>query len=502
MKQKTAVIGSGAAGIASAIRLAAKGYDVSVFEQASQPGGKISELRMKGFRFDKGPSLFTMPGLVDELFTLCGKDPRHYFNYQQLDQSCKYFWEDGTVINAWHDTGDFANEVAQKCGVAPSRITKFLKKSEKLYKITKDVFLFNSIHKFSNFFLPPYRKALFHLHELDVFTSMHNRNSKWFSHPKIVQLFDRYATYNGSSPYKTPATLNIIPHLEHNIGAYFPARGMYQIIESLYQLARDVGVKFFLNTAVEKIIVKDNTIKGVRINGKTEAFDIVVSDVDIVPLYKKLLPGQAFPAKQLELERSSSAMIFYWGVEGQFPKLGLHNILFSERYKEEFDHLFRSKSIIDDPTVYVFISSKKVATDAPAGKENWYVMINAPENIGQDWDMLVSETRKNIIKKIKRTLGVDIEKHIVAEHVADPRSIEKETGSFRGSLYGLSSNNKFSAFYRHPNFKKSIKNLFFTGGSVHPGGGIPLALASAKIIDKEIFDTKENKHGSTKPEGR
>jgi phytoene desaturase len=486
MKQKIAVIGSGAAGIASAIRLSAKGYDVSVFEQASTAGGKISELRMNGFRFDKGPSLFTLPELVDELFTLCGKDPKEHFNYHQLESSCKYFWEDGTVINAWQDTGDFANEIAQKCGVAPSRITSFLKKSEKLYKVTKDVFLFNSIHKTSNYLRAPYRKALFHLHELDAFTSMHRKNKKWFSHPKIVQLFDRYATYNGSSPYKTPATLNIIPHLEHNIGAFFPNRGMYHIVESLSKLAKEVGVQFFLNTPVDEIILNNNQVSGIRIKGKVKKFDMVVSDTDIVSLYKNLLPKLPFPVKQLELERSSSAMIFYWGINRQFPDLGLHNILFSQHYKEEFDHLFETKSIIDDPSVYIFISSKAVDGDAPHGKENWYVMINAPENVGQDWNSMVRETRKNILKKIRRTLGTDIEQHIVSEHIIDPVIIEKDTGSYRGSLYGLSSNNVFSAFYRHPNYKNSIKNLFFTGGSVHPGGGIPLALASAKIIDKEI----------------
>jgi phytoene desaturase len=486
MKQKIAVIGSGAAGIASAIRLSAKGYDVSVFEQASTAGGKISELRMNGFRFDKGPSLFTLPELVDELFTLCGKDPKEHFNYHQLESSCKYFWEDGTVINAWQDTGDFANEIAQKCGVAPSRITSFLKKSEKLYKVTKDVFLFNSIHKTSNYLRAPYRKALFHLHELDAFTSMHRKNKKWFSHPKIVQLFDRYATYNGSSPYKTPATLNIIPHLEHNIGAFFPNRGMYHIVESLCKLAKEIGVRFFFNTPVDEIILSNNQVSGIRIKGKVKKFDIVVSDTDIVSLYKNLLPSLPFPVKQLELERSSSAMIFYWGINRQFPDLGLHNILFSQHYKEEFDHLFETKSIIDDPSVYIFISSKAVDGDAPHGKENWYVMINAPENVGQDWNSMVRETRKNILKKIRRTLGTDIEQHIVSEHIIDPVIIEKDTGSYRGSLYGLSSNNVFSAFYRHPNYKNSIKNLFFTGGSVHPGGGIPLALASAKIIDKEI----------------
>lgn len=486
MKQKIAVIGSGAAGIAVAIRLAAKGHDVHVFEQAAAAGGKISELRMDGFRFDKGPSLFTLPELVDELFVLCGRDPRDYFDYKQLDSSCKYFWEDGTVINAWHDTGDFANEVAQKCGVAPSRITKFLKKSERLYEITKDVFLFNAIHKTGNYFLPAFRKAFFHLWELDVFTSMHKKNMKWFGNPKTVQLFDRYATYNGSSPYKTPATLNIIPHLEHNIGAYFPARGMYHIVESLHQLAVDMGVKFFFKTRVDEIVLNENVVKGIRIAEKKMHFDMVVSDIDIVLLYKKLLPGLPFPVKQLKLERSTSAMIFYWGINRTFKGLGLHNILFSAHYKKEFDHLFYHKTIIDDPTVYIFISKKAVAGDAPEGCENWYVMINAPENIGQDWTALRMNTRKHIIQKIQRALGIDIEQNIVAEHIADPETIERETGSYRGSLYGLSSNSMFSAFNRHPNFKKSIKNIYFTGGSVHPGGGIPLALASAKIIDKEI----------------
>ncbi len=148
--------------------------------------------------------------------------------------------------------------------------------------------------------------------------------------------------------------------------------------------------------------------------------------------------------------------------------------------------MFTDKNIHDDPTVYIFISAKEVPADAPEGAENWYVMINVPENAGQDWDHLIRKARRDIIAKIKRVLKVDIEKYIVAESFADPRSIEADTGSYNGSLYGLSSNNMLAAFYRHPNFKKSIKNLYFTGGSVHPGGGIPLCLASARIIDREI----------------
>ncbi len=486
MKQKSAVIGSGIAGIASAIRLAAKGYSVSVFEQGALAGGKISERHLNGFRFDTGPSLFTLPEMVTELFSLAGRDAGKYFSYKSLDASCKYFWEDSTVINAWHDTGDFAAEVEQQTGVPARQVRSFLEKSRKLYEITNEVFLFNSLHKLRNFFLPAYRKSLLHLHELDVFTTMHKKNSRWFSDPKIVQLFDRYATYNGSNPYKTPATLNIIPHLEHNTGAFFPVKGMYHIVESLTALAAEMGVAFFFNSPVEEIIVEEKKAKALCVNGKRLPFELIVSDVDIVTLYKNLLPDLPFPKKQLSLERSTSALIFYWGVNNVFPGLSLHNILFSNDYKKEFQHLSTNKNISDDPTVYIFISAKEVPDDAPEGAENWYVMINAPENTGQDWDHMIGKARRDIIAKIKRVLKVDIEKYIVTESFADPRSIEAGTGSYNGSLYGLSSNNMLAAFYRHPNFKKSIKNLYFTGGSVHPGGGIPLCLASARIIDREI----------------
>ncbi len=490
MKQRTAIIGSGIGGIASAIRLAAKGYAVDVFEQAERPGGKLAERRHGGFRFDTGPSLFTLPELVTELFSLCGKDPENHFGYRPLDSSCKYFWEDGSVINAWSNSHDFAREVEEQTGVSAHRVLSFLNKSRRLYDITHEVFLFNSFNKPSNFLLPAYRKALLHLHELNAFTSMHQKNRAWFGDPRVVQLFDRYATYNGSNPYKTPATLNIIPHLEHNVGAFFPVKGMYSIVQSLTRLAEEMGVTFHFSSKVEQLVMDRKQVNGLKVNGQVIPFHMVVSNADIVNVYKQLLPFRPFPKKQLSLERSTSALIFYWGVNKSFPQLSLHNILFSNDYKKEFHHLFTKGSISSDPTVYIFISARQVPGDAPAGQENWYVMINVPENKGQDWDLLIKEARSSIEEKISRTLGINIRQHIVSESFADPRSIERETGSYNGSLYGLSSNNRLAAFYRHANFKKSMKNLFFTGGSVHPGGGIPLCLASAKIIDKEIKHSK------------
>ncbi len=487
MRKHTAgVIGSGIGGIASAIRLAAKGYRVSVFEQAGEAGGKLSELRSGGFRFDTGPSLFTMPWLVDELFLIAGRNPRDYFNYLPLASSCRYFWEDGTRVTAWKEPGNFARELAQNTGMEPGQVLAFLRKSERLYEITHEIFLFNSLHKAANYTKKAFLKSLLHLHELDAFTSMHKKNSRWFSDPRAVQLFDRYATYNGSDPYKTPATLNVIPHLEHNKGAFFPLGGMYQIAKALYKLAVDMGVEFHFNTPVGEVIIENKRVAGLCIPGGRHEAGVVVSNADIVNLYRNLLPDFPVPKKQRSQQRSSSAVIFYWGINRNFPALGLHNVLFSKDYKAEFEHLFGSKTISPDPTTYIFISARAVPGDAPPGQENWYVMVNAPENNGQDWEETTGILRARLLEKIRSMTGIDPAPHIVSESMADPRSIEAQTGSYRGSLYGLSSNSSFSAFYRHPNFKSSLKNLYFTGGSVHPGGGIPLCLASARIIDREI----------------
>jgi phytoene dehydrogenase-like protein len=193
------------------------------------------------------------------------------------------------------------------------------------------------------------------------------------------------------------------------------------------------------------------------------------------------MPSQKAPEKILSQERSSSAIIFYWGIRHSFEQLNLHNIFFSKNYQAEFASIFSSHTVADDSTVYVNISSKDELADAPDGCENWFVMVNAPANVGQDWDEIIQRTRKNILSKLSKQLETNLEDFIECESILDPRSIEAKTQSAQGALYGSASNNRYAAFLRHPNFSSQIKNLYFCGGSVHPGGGIPLCLLSAKI---------------------
>ncbi len=483
------IIGSGVGGLAAAIRLARKGYAVTVFEAADGPGGKLGLLEQDGFRFDTGPSLFTMPHLVDDLFRLCDEDPRDHFQYEKLTTACHYFWEDGLRFQAPTDPDQYAAAASQTFGIPEKPIRKYLRSSRYFERMTRPVFLERSLHRWQSYVSWKVARAVPLLPFLGLSTSLHKLNQRRLREPHLVQLFDRYATYNGSSPYKAPGVLQVIPALEHGLGkgmgAYLPKGGMYSITKALYELALRQGVVIRFGEKVERILTEDSTAVGlVTATGEHRA-DLVVSNMDVVPTYRHLLPNQPAPEKTLRQERSSSAIIFYWGIGASFPELDLHNIFFSGDYKAEFDGLFDGlfdgQPMHDDPTVYLNITSKHQPSDAPKGSENWFLLINAPSNEGQDWDDLIAKTRQRTLAKLSRILGREIEPLIRTEGVLEPRTLESRTSSYQGALYGSSSNTQMAAFFRHPNFARRIEYLYFCGGSVHPGGGIPLCLHSAMI---------------------
>ena len=484
--QKAIVIGAGIAGIATSIRLARQGYEVKVYEANSYPGGKLTTLQHGDYRFDAGPSLFTLPKLVEELFLLCGEKPKDHFTYQIKDSICNYFWNDGKTYQMPAGADNIVDSLVDNFDADRTSVERYLNRSKLKYEKTAPVFIERSLHKISSFINKETIMALASIPKLGINTSMHKINAKAFRNPKLVQIFDRFATYNGSSPYQTPGIMSMIPHLEMGIGTYFPNGGMVNITNSLVALAERHGVSFVYGTKVQRIIKANGAAIGVDVENEKVLADIVVSNMDVFSTYKHLLPEKDWPLKTLAQEQSSSALIFYWGISKSFPNLSLHNILFADDYKGEFEKIFKSKTIVEDPTVYINISSKANPSDAPQDSENWFVMINTPGNYGQDWDAMIAEARRNIIIKINKVLKVDIESLIVIEDVLDPRLIESRTQSHRGALYGTASNNKLSAFLRHANFNKKIKNLYFCGGSVHPGGGIPLCLQSAAIVSDLI----------------
>lgn len=489
MLKRVVIIGGGIAGLALAIRLQSDGYEVQVFEANEGPGGKLGELKLGPYRFDTGPSLFTMPQFVEELFTLAGEKMSDHFTYKKKDIVCEYFFEDSTRFTAYADMEKYLQEAERVFNVEPKVLKKYFANSKLKYNRTKSIFLEHSLHKVGTYFSLETIKSLANLRSLTLFSTLNEWNEKKLGNEKLVQLFNRYATYNGSSPYQTPAIMSMIPHLEQHFGTFFPDKGMFSIVESLYNLARAKGVKFHFDTMVERIIISYGRAVGILAGRRFFGAESIISTMDIVPTYKYLMPHEKAPAKILNQERSSSAIVFYWGMKRKFPELNLHNIFFAEDYKAEFDSIFKTKTVGDDITVYVNISSKEIPSDAPEDGENWFVMVNVPANNGQDWNEILFRTRQNVYAKLSRILKVNIEEFVACESSLDPRKIERNTFSFQGALYGASSNDPFAAFLRHKNFAFFTEQLYFCGGTVHPGGGIPLCLMSAKITAEIVKNT-------------
>ena len=486
------IIGAGIAGLAAAIRLRLEGAHVEVFEAGATAGGKLGELVLGEYRFGIGPSLLTMPEYIDELFELAGEVPGDHFRYRRLDTVCRYAWEDGTRLEARADPKAFAEEVERVLGVPAQRVLNTLAHGEEKYHLTGRTFLEKSLHTPGTWLTLEVGHALTRLHRLDLTRTLHDVHQRDLGEPHLVQLFDRFATYNGSNPYRAPGLLSMIAHFEHGAGAFVPEGGMPAIGRALQGLAERVGVIFHFETPVAEILTRQDSRRpramGLRLaDDRQMLFDRVVSNMDVFFTHERLLPGAPAPTRVLAREKSTSALIFYWGVDRSFPELDVHNIFFSEDYPGEFEAL-EAGTLCDDPTIYVSISSRYDDSAAPTGSENWFVMINAPfATPEQNWPALIERTRERVIRKLERMLGnggreAGLRDAIVEECVYDPTALEARTLSHLGALYGTSSNDRMAAFMRHPNYSRHVDGLYFCGGSVHPGGGLPLCLLSAKIM--------------------
>jgi phytoene desaturase len=484
MKKKIAIIGAGVAGVSAALRLHKRGYQVTVYEKNSYIGGKMNQFKQDGYRWDTGPSVFTLPHLLVELYDLYGKKTEDYMRYEKQDHSCVYYFKDGTNLIFYTDIDKLTKEVKEKLGVDPKVVVDYLADCKEKYEVVGTMFLENPIHKVSMLPWDKVKKAIPFLFTGGIFKSLDALNKRDLKDPKLIKLFNRYATYNGSNPHEASSILSMIAHLDQTIGTFYPKGGMRRIVGGLYDLAQEQDIDFLLNQNVEscKRVGSQYEIKS---NGDVQKFDKVVSAIDHLQFYKHIIDDQKLYQKYKKQERSASAFIFYWGMNQSYEELGLHNIFFSEDYKEEFRTLFKDLDIIMDPTVYINITSKCDPEDAPEGGENWFVMVNVPA--GKVFTPeITARLRAAIITKLEKALKRPVEAAIASEKTWYPEKIAEDTGSYMGALYGASQNTKTAAITRHPNHSSKYKDLYFCGGTVHPGGGVPVSIQSAKIVDKLI----------------
>lgn len=475
------IIGAGLGGLSAACLLASEGHAVTVLEKNNHLGGKINEVTAQGFRFDTGPSLLTMPSVVESLFERCGTKLASHLTLRELNPICHYFYRNGVAFNCHKDT---CVNIAQIQQFAPKDVQaykKFMDYAEKLYQRTKEAFLFNPLYQFDDLRALNWKDLL----HIDALKTVADRIDQTFESPELRQFFKRFTTYNGSSPYQAPATLNVIPHVELSLGSYYIKGGMYRLVEALARLARLHGATIKTGTDIRHIQTKQNRVTGVTDQaGTSYPADVVVSNADAHETYRYLLPDHELSLlrrKKLDqTEPSCSGFVLLLGIDTTYDQLEHHNIFFSGDYRQEFCQIFDQKVMPDDPTIYVANTSHSDPGHAPAGGSNLFVLVNAPYlSSSYPWEKQQAACKNRIIHALEQRGLKNLSSHIRYSDVITPRDFYRLYRSKRGSIYGTSSNSKWAAFLRPRNKSRAVDGLYLVGGSTHPGGGIPLVILSA-----------------------
>lgn len=492
MKTHILVIGAGIGGLSAAIRLAARGYRVTVVEKLDRPGGKMGEARAGGFRWDTGPSVITMRHVYEGLFADAGRDLRDYLDLVPLQPITRYFWRDGATIDAAADEEAMCENIRRAFGPRDvDGYRRFMRYARRLYDVVSGPFLYRQKPTVRDLASLPVGDVL----KIDALRTMHQAISAHFRDPHLVQLFDRFATYNGSSPYRAPATLNVIAYVEMAQGAWYPRGGIFRLARAWERLASELGVELRYNSPAQEICIASGKACGARLmSGEIIRADAVVCNVDYTWARETLIPHGA--RRKDALEPSCSGFVLLLGIRGTHDALAHHNIFFTEDYRREFDDIFVRRIAPRDPTLYVCITSKTDPDHAPPGCENWFVLVNAPYlSEAYDWQAEAERYAQHIKGLLVANLGrisplSDATGLVQVERRLTPLDLQATYGGHQGAIYGFSSNTRAAAFMRPGNRDRTIGRLYFASGSAHPGGGVPLVtlsgIAAAKCVEEDL----------------
>jgi len=477
------IIGAGIGGLSAAIRLQSAGYPVVVIEKNEHVGGKLSQIEQNGYRFDTGPSVITMRHVLEDLFASANRNLDDYLVLRPVEPMTRYFYRDGTVLDATSDLSKMARQIEQMNERDVEGYLSYLAYAARIHRITGPVFIYDKPPTLRSFTRVPVQDWL----KSDPLRTMSQAINSHVQSPHLRQLMGRFATYVGGSPYEAPATLNVIAHVELTGGVWYPQGGIYKVAQALQKLAEELGVHIHSNCSAKQIRVENGRAIGVLLQDDSVVnAQVVIANADVTTVYNHLLPDGSVSQKRVQqlstYEPSCSGFVMLLGIEGQHGQLAHHNIFFSDDYPAEFEAIFRKRKPADNPTIYIAITSKTDEEHAPTGCENWFVLVNAPAlSEHYDWDENKIAYRDLILEQLA-AYGLDVRDNIRTETLITPLDLQRMSAAWRGALYGPSANKKWTAFLRPHNRCNDINGLYFVGGTTHPGGGIPMVMLSGKVV--------------------
>lgn len=499
MKKTVTVIGAGVAGLASAIRLQNKGYEVTIIEKDDLPGGKMNRIRLDGYQFDLGPTIVMMPELYREVFEEAGRDPDDYIPMQRLDPMYSSYFDKGEVH--YEVSNDLVKNIEMFESISSDDAEGFLKYLSDLYhrfNIAKDHFLQRPFREAKDFYNPfMISQGL----KLKTLNNAENLLKKYIKDRRMRQMISFQTLYIGISPAKGPSLYTIIPMIEFLYGIWFIKGGMHTMASAMERLFLELGGQIKYNAEVEQIVIEDGKASGVLLNGEIMHSDLVMCNADFPYAMKNLIKEPQHKGKYTDkkidgMDYSCSCFVLYLGMDKKYPQIeNVHNFVFSENLDKNIEQIFNGE-IIEDPSLYMYIGSKKDQTMAPEGKDGIYVLmpISDLKTMKYEWtDEVAAMYREKMISKLKNLPGMtDIEEEIVTETMITPLDFEERYNAYNGATFGLRPTLTQSVHLRPQSKATHCDNLYFTGSSTHPGAGVPIVLLSSKIAVGELL--KDESH--------
>ena len=480
------VIGSGFGGIAAALRLRAKGHDVTLIEKHQDLGGRARVFKRNGFTFDGGPTVITAPYLINELFELFKKNPKDYIELSPLKIWYQFIFEDRSKFNYSGNENEMKAQIGE---LSQEDVQGY----EKLVNFTKKIF----DKGFTELADVPFDKPFVMLQQLPAllklksYKSVYSLVSSYIKNEKLRRMLSMHPLLVGGNPFTTTSIYGLILYLEKKWGIHYSMGGTGNIIKGFEKLMNEVGIKVIKGNEVKKIISKNTKITGVQLsNDNTINADIVICNADPPAVYEKLLDGNSnnsflFNWKKKRMEYSMGLFVYYFGTKKIYENVEHHTIKFGNKYKEHLDDIFDKKKLNEDISYYLHRPSATDKSMAPEGNDCFYVLVPVPNNqSGINWNTEGEKMKSLIINKMEKDLMPNLKENIVEDFYLTPDYFEKDLNTKFGSGFSIQPKFTQSAYFRFHNKSEIYDGLYFVGAGTHPGAGVPGVLSSAKVLDK------------------